>query len=168
MGYKDLSGDILISNPYKILDVDKYGFDKIKKFPYNWIAETRQNRVWYAKATEYQTDSKRGTVRYMHQIIMGTYKKNVIVDHIDRNGLNNRLENLRLVTKQANTRNRKGANSNNKSGHRNVAKIGNWWVVQLMVDGKNTPLAKFKDVDDAGEYAERKRNEIYGEFAGIG
>jgi hypothetical protein len=40
--------------------------------------------------------------------------------------------------------------------------------VQLQIDGKNTKIAAFDDVHEAGKYAEEKRKEIYGAFAGNG
>ena len=50
---------------------------------------------------------------YIHQIIMDCYRNgrgtmNVSVDHIDRNPLNNRLENLRIATREIQERNSNG------------------------------------------------------------
>ena len=50
---------------------------------------------------------------YIHQIIMDCYRNgkgtmNVSVDHIDRNPLNNRLENLRIATREVQEKNSKG------------------------------------------------------------
>lgn len=50
---------------------------------------------------------------YIHQIIMECYRNgkgtmNVSVDHIDRNPLNNRLENLRIATREVQEKNSKG------------------------------------------------------------
>lgn len=68
-----------------------------------------------------------------------------------------------------NTKHRKGKNSNNVTGYRNVAYIKRdkhpYWV-QIMINGKNTPLGKFDDVDEAGEFAERMRQKYYKDFAG--
>ena len=40
-----------------------------------------------------------------------------------------------------------------------------YWV-QIMINGKNTLLGKFDDVDEAGEFAERMRQKYYKDFAG--
>lgn len=99
-------------------------------------------------------------------------KSGECVDHIDHNPMNNTRENLRLTVVNKNTKHRKGANSNSKSGYRNVCwlKKENKWAVQLQIDGKNTRLAKFKEdeLDKAVEYAEKMREKYYGEFKGNG
>ena len=35
-----------------------------------------------------------------------------------------------------------------------------------MINGKNTPLGKFDDVDEAGVFAEKMRQKYYKDFAG--
>ena len=45
--------------------------------------------------------------------------------------------------------------------------IDGYWKVQIQIDGKNHRFAEnFKGVEEAGKFAELKRQEIYGEFAG--
>ena len=50
-----------------------------------------------------------GTKYYIHRIVytmlMGDIPKGMLVDHINRNNLDNRIENLRLVTRAGNNRN---------------------------------------------------------------
>ena len=92
--------------------------------------------------------------------------KKHVVDHINNNDLDNRKSNLRIADRDDNSKNRKSKNSNNKSGYRNVCNINGWWCVQLMINGKNTRLARFKNVDEAGTYAEVARQKYYGDYAG--
>lgn len=77
---------------------------------------------------------------------------------------------LRIIEQGNNLKNRKGRNSNNKSGYRNVSwkKSENVWVVQLQINKKNTVLGKFpKDqLEEAGKFAEQMRQKYYGKFAG--
>ncbi len=89
-----------------------------------------------------------------------------IIDHKNHNGLDNRKENLRLVDRSKNAKHRDGKNKNNKSGYRNVCWIKGKWVVQLQIDGKNTRLGSFVDVNEAGRFAEKMREKYYGEFKG--
>jgi HNH endonuclease len=71
--------------------------------------------TWYICQNGYvithDHESKKGY--YMHQIITGCYGNgqgtgNVSVDHIDRNPLNNTLENLRVATREEQQQNRNG------------------------------------------------------------
>ena len=124
----------------------------------------------YVKATKYYKDelgkTKCTTLSLHIEIMNPNHLPNVYVDHEDHDTMNNRKSNLRISSNDENTKHRKSKNSNNKSGYRNVAIINRWYVVQLMIDGRNQPLAKFKYVDDAGEYAEKARQKYYGEFHG--
>lgn len=92
-----------------------------------------------------------------------------LVDHINHNNLDYRRANLRKVSSSQNTRNRKSKNSNNTSGYRNVTKMGKYWRVQLQRNGKNVLFReKFTDPKEAGLFAEARRAEFYGAFAGNG
>ena len=86
--------------------------------------------------------------------------------HINHDTVDNTDENLRKISDAQNCKNRVSKNSNNKSGYRNVAVINGKFVVQLMVDGKNTKLGTFTDADEAGAFAKKMRQKYYGEFAG--
>ncbi len=63
----------------------------------------------------------------------------LVIDHINHNICDNRKENLRLVSNAANTRNRKGPQTNNMYGVLGVCwnKAKNKWLVQLGLNGKN-------------------------------
>jgi hypothetical protein len=149
--------------------IDTEDLEKVNK--HHWYIQYHPDRriKYYVRTTIYQgVNHPSGQVEIlplMHSLIMGV-EKYVKVDHIDYDGLDNRKEKLRVVTDEQNARNRNGKNSNNKSGYRNVAIIDGLYVVQLMINGKNTRLKSFKDVDEAGRYAEQMRQKYYGEFAG--
>ena len=66
------------------------------------------------------------------------------IDHIDGNGLNNRLENLRDVTARENSINQKTPRDNT-SGVKGVYwhKVGKKWVAQIMINGKVKYLGLF-------------------------
>tara|TARA_R110001592_G_scaffold330613_1_gene612837 strand:+ start:28 stop:507 length:480 start_codon:yes stop_codon:yes gene_type:complete len=72
------------------------------------------------------------------------------IDHIDRNRLNNSIENLRVVTQQQNQWNRdgKGYCLHKQSGK---------YRAKIQVDGKNIHLGMFEKEDDArNAYLEAK------------
>lgn len=92
-----------------------------------------------------------------------------VADHINPlNTLDNRKENLRIIKRGENLKNRSSRNSNNTSGYRNVTWIRGFWRVQLQIDGKNKLFSdKFTDVHLAGGFAEKMRQKYYGVLAGL-
>lgn len=103
----------------------------------------------------------------LHRIIMNVVdNKNVVVDHIDRNPLNNRKSNLRVTTQAKNCIN-KARQSNNTSGIVGVTwrKENNKWEAQIKLNGKMIHLGLFLDKEDA--IKKRLESEIiyFGEFA---
>lgn len=72
------------------------------------------------------------------------------IDHIDGNGLNNKLENLREVNNQQNGMNQK-INSKNKTGVMGVSwcKERSLYVAVIKVNQKTIHLGRFSSIDDA-------------------
>lgn len=69
---------------------------------YKWFAtECGKNEYWYGKG--YVGDN----AVYMHRFIMGVSDRNILVDHIDRNTLNNQRSNLRICNRGQNRSNSK-------------------------------------------------------------
>jgi len=99
-----------------------------------------------------------GVSYYAHRIayFMGTRENpgEDVVDHIDRNPLNNRLENLRRATRQLNRENSK-LNADNSSGYRGVYKYKNRYQAQLRRDGKMIYLGSYKTAEEAAEAVKR-------------
>jgi hypothetical protein len=150
-------------------------FNKIKDKNLSWYVNNNLNHHgFYAKATEYigifNGKPKYEIIRLHRYILQDEYNlnKNILIDHINHNTLDNRRSNLRITISEKNTKNRYGKNKNYKSGYRNVFwnKRENKWCVQLQICGKNTRLGLFDDIDEAGIFAEQMRQKYYGEFAG--
>lgn len=153
--------------------IDTEDLEKIKQYNVQWHVKAAKNTgTYYARATKYLGMSNgKGTYAgyWLHIEITGAnFKKGEYVNHINHDTLDNRKSNLEITSNSQNTKHRKGKNKNNKSGYRNVCWITDdeKWVVQLQVNGKNTRLGAFDDVDEAGKFAEKMRKEIYGKFAG--
>ena len=142
----------------------------IVDFGYTWFTDYNEVRdLFYVKTCIYIGNKTKSNYKcvLLHKFILN-YFGNKKVDHINHNTLDNRKCNLRIIENKFNTKNRKGKNSNNKSGYRNVSWDGYKWVVQLQVNGKSTVLAKFpkEQLKEAGKFAEIMRCKYYGEFAG--
>lgn len=94
---------------------------------------------------------------YLHRYIMGTMPKGMVVDHINRNTLDNRRQNLRVVTIQENLRNQ--LRPNNKTGYTGVS-IGHKgkYNAQIKHNYKKIHLGTFDTIKEALEA--RKQAEI--------
>jgi hypothetical protein len=155
--------------------IDLEDLQKVLNYPYSWHAYfNTHSKSWYVLASRYikNPDGTHGNKNtYLNAYILNPEENpNICVDHTDHDTLDNRKCKLRRTETLYNTKNRKGRNSNNQTGYRNVSYIKRckglpYWV-QIMINGKNKVVAKFADVDDAGEYAEKIRQKHYGDFAG--
>jgi hypothetical protein len=87
----------------------------------------------------------------LHRVIMNPHD-NQIVDHKNRDGLDNRKINLRLCSKGENNQNKNIA-KNNKSGYRGVSlyKPNGRWIARLMVERKAIHLGYFDTPEEANE-----------------
>lgn len=102
----------------------------------------------------------------MHREIMGLQKYDKRqVDHINGNSLDNRRSNLRIVTPQQNSWNRK-AQKNSNSGVRGVYKHTqiNKWVAQIKVGSKRIHIGSFDTIEDAKLAYDKKAELYYGEY----
>ncbi len=108
---------------------------------------------------------------YMHQLIMG-FPVGGIVDHIDRDRVNNQKHNLRLVTTQHNTMNRTGQPSS-ASGMKGVffrkqLKSKPWMasITKTIAGDKKTHyIGYFATKEEAARAYNAKAAELYGEYA---
>lgn len=88
------------------------------------------------------------------------------VDHINKNKLDNRKENLRICTPSQNQHNRP-INKNNKSGYKGVTfhKGSGKWHAQIMVNRKNRYLGSFSLPEEAYECYCKEAQILHKEFA---
>jgi hypothetical protein len=71
-----------------------------------------------------------------------------IIDHCDRNPLNNHPDNLRDVGKMENARNTK-IRCDNTSGRKGVSRCGDGWRAYITVRGKQRHLGCFATKEEA-------------------
>lgn len=116
--------------------------------------------TWFKDAYGYPcTNASNGNSRTIkfHLMLLGT-KEGLVVDHINRNKLDNRRENLRFVTQHVNSIN-KGMNKNNTSGYTGVKFIKGTkqWSASIMFNYKYIYLGRYATKEEAIEA--RKRGE---------
>ena len=81
------------------------------------------------------------------------------IDHININSLDNRIENLRILTNSQNQRNRK-KKPNCSSKYIGVTKNGKKWKVVIRIGSKNKYLGLFKTEEEAAEAYIKKKEEL--------
>lgn len=122
--------------------VDDEDFDELIK--YRWEVSS----VGYVVRQQWKNNKPK--TKMMHREILGNVAKEFVVDHIDRNPLNNQKSNLRICTQSENVFN-SGIRKNNKSGNVGVrfVKQINRWEAHIMKNRKKHHLGVFKTEDEA-------------------
>ena len=131
---------------------------------------------WYAAKTTKAGDfyavrgiRRRGTYQNvrMHRVIMSA-KTGEVVDHRNHNTLDNRKDNLRLVTNSQNAMNRKGANINSRTGIRGVYfdNVEKKFRATIRVDGRQKSIGRFRTIKAAAIAWDKAKNDFYGEYGG--
>ena len=88
------------------------------------------------------------------------------VDHINGNGFDNRIENLREVTHSQNLMNSK-LRDTNKTGVKGVHwhKKSQKWYAVITTNKKQKHLGQFDTIEEAEKVVKCARNDLHGEFA---
>jgi hypothetical protein len=90
--YEQRNDDVILyyweqkSQSIKEIIIDKEDFDLVK------------NYYWQLNASGYPQTRKHNNKIYLYRLIINYFSKEKVIDHIDRNPLNNKKDNLRIVT----------------------------------------------------------------------
>jgi hypothetical protein len=117
--------------------VDDEDFEYLNQF--SWQV-TNNGFTNYAKRGVYLpkiNGKRRSKTIWMHREIMNISPK-LQADHINRNGLDNRKENLRIVTNRENH-----WNLSNQGDYIGIQKIGNRYQSKIYIKNKNVHLGYF-------------------------
>lgn len=116
--------------------------------------------------TDYYRVNVGGKSHLAHRIIWQLYygsESDGQIDHIDGNGLNNKISNLRSVTPNENMRNCR-LSKNNTTGVNGVWVQGKKYIAEIMVNRRKISLGSFDDLK--GAKRARKAAEVkYGFYA---
>jgi hypothetical protein len=103
--------------------------------------------------------------RFMHRFILN-YDGSLQVDHINGNRLDNRKENLRIVTNQQNqfnrNKNKKGGTSKYKGVYFN--RDNNNWRARICLNGITYNIGSFKNEEEAFSAYKNKASKLFGEY----
>ena len=103
---------------------------------------------------------------FMHWSIIGKPPKGLETDHINGDKLDNRKNNLRIVTRSQNMMNKK-RQKNNTSGFKGVSrsKEKKKWYARICYQGKEYFIGSFNNEKEAAKAYNIKAKEYFGTFA---
>jgi len=123
-------------------------------------------QFWYITEGGYVRKAIDKTSISMHEVIIGKPPKNMVIDHINHNRLDNRTENLRIVNKNINAHNREKSQTTS-SQYIGVSKNKDRWEVHIRYEHKRNYYGSFKCELEAAYVYNEKAKELYGEYANL-
>ena len=154
----------------KLIKLTQGKFAKVDDENFEWLSQFKWcfDSAGYAVRNVYSKDSRGRKVHkaiYMHRLVLGT-PEGKQTDHINGDGLDNQLSNLRIASCSENAFNQ-GAHKDSRSGIKGVS----WharnqaWVGQIRIGGKRISLGYFKDINAATRAYNAAAIKYHGSFA---
>ena len=133
-------------NEFALIDIED--IPKVKDYSWRRIGDF------------YPTAKINGKNKCLHRIIMPNDDKRFVTDHINRNRLDNRKCNLRIVTQSVNCTNR-SLSSKNKTGYKNIwfSKERNRYIVLYSQHHKKHYVGSYRDLETAVQKLEEYKKE---------
>jgi hypothetical protein len=144
---------------YTIVDDEDYEYLSLKKW------HVKLSGGAYACGKLWLPEERKSKNIKMHRVILGITDPSVIVDHINRDGLDNRRVNLRICSRTQNQANR--VVSYGTSRYKGVAfdKKNENWESYIGYQGKKIHLGKFDNEIDAARRYNEEALKLFGEFS---
>lgn len=140
-----------------LFDLEDY--DKIKD--YCWYISFHNNKKDKRVRTNIRDCNNKRTTLFMHKLIMPN--DFMVIDHINRDPLDNRKSNLRICTQAQNTYNRKGNGGIYKGVQKR--KYDGKWIASIGYNGSHYYIGAFDTPELAALAYNEKAKEFFGEFA---
>ena len=123
-------------------------------------ADILRSKNWAKIPGGYAMTSSSGKTIYLHKLCLPS-PNGLEVDHRNHNKLDNRLENMRLATRQQNGAWRK----HYRKGMKGVRRHHNKWVARISIMGREIHLGSFETKEQAAAAYDAAAVKAYGEFA---
>ena len=137
--------------------VDDADFERVNQF--KWYAHTPNNVQWYARRAVSQKPTK---IVLMHRLILSA-PNDMLIDHRNGDGLDNRRQNLRLVTRSENAQNQRQVK---KTAHlKGTYNCSGRWRSQIKLLGQPIHLGYFKTEQEAANAYDEAAIKYFGSFA---
>lgn len=124
--------------------------------------------LWCINGSGYAITRIGGVNTRMHHLILPLSEQNKVVDHINRDPLDNRLSNLRYATHAQNQVNA-GLAAHNSTGYKGVSKdkrdTPNCWIAHISIGDKKRHIGVFSTAAEAAKAYDKVARELHGEFA---
>lgn len=144
---------------FKVL-VDNEDYTKV--INHKWNISKSSNKYFRVECNE------PGFKVRLHRFILGLNVGDPEVDHINRNPLDNRKNNLRIVNRTAQVRNTSSRqNSISKYVGVSFDKKNKKWVAQLKINNKIVYYKRFDNELDAAKNRDKAAKKYHGEFASL-
>lgn len=144
-----------------IIDLDDFG--KVKD--YKWCQDSQGYMSTYSKGFGHNR-----RVKIHHMIMNHKQGRDIEVDHLDGDKLNNRKSNLRFCTQKQNSRN-SIMSKNNTSGYKGVVfckdRTERHWKAQIYVNYRNMHMGYFDSRIEAARAYNKAAFKYHGRFASI-
>lgn len=129
---------------------------------WSWYAvPASDGSTFYAARSNNRADGQKRQLRMQNALMQP--EAGFVVDHVNRNGLDNRRSNLRIASHRQNMANRRFKVG--VSGFRGVHRWGKRWSANVSVDGTPTVVGVFDTALEAARAYDAAAKTAYGAFA---
>ena len=139
--------------------VDDEDYERMAQ--HRWNICKRKNHIRVQRS--WITDTGKHKTVFLHREIMQP-ERGEEIDHKNRNGLDNRRENLRIVEHKHNSRNVEKYNNKKSSQYKGVFRHNNKWQAIIRVDYNAIYLGSFNSEIEAAKIYNEASEEYHGEY----